>query len=57
MLLPSEHSVFQINAETAVKLKSARESGLGSKTVREAVGAKERVRIEQPAVEMGVKVE
>jgi len=57
MLLPIERSVFQINAETAVKLKSARESGLGSKTVRETVGAKERVRIEQPAVGMGVKVE
>jgi ribosomal protein L32E len=57
MLLPIERCVFQINAETAVKLKSARESGLGSKTVRETVGAKERVRIEQPAVEMGVKVE
>jgi dienelactone hydrolase len=43
MLLPGERSVFQINAETAAKLKSARESGLGPKTVREAVGASETV--------------
>ncbi len=39
------------------QLKSARESGSGPKTVPEAVGAKEHVRIEQPAVGMGVKVE
>jgi dienelactone hydrolase len=42
-LLPGERSVFQINAETAAKLKLARESGLGPKTVREAVGASETV--------------
>ena len=39
------------------QLKSARESGSGPKTVREAVGAKEHVRIEQPVDGMGVKVE
>ena len=43
MLLPIERSVFPINAETAVKLKSARESGLGPKTVPDAVGASESV--------------
>jgi hypothetical protein len=41
MLLPGERSVFQINAGIAAKLKTARESGLGPKTVREAVGASE----------------
>jgi dienelactone hydrolase len=43
MLLPGERSVFQINAEVAAKLKTTRDSGLGPKTVREAVGASETV--------------
>jgi dienelactone hydrolase len=55
MLLPSERSVFQINAETAAKLKSARESGLGPKTVREAVGASESVA--EPDVQVIGKME
>ena len=38
-LLAGERSVFQINAETAAKLKKARESGLGPKTILEAIGA------------------
>jgi len=43
MLMPGERSVFQINAETAAKLKSARESGLGPKTIRDAIGASEMI--------------
>ncbi|MBL9129981.1 MAG: hypothetical protein JNG86_02205, partial [Verrucomicrobiaceae bacterium] len=42
-LLPGERSVFQINAETAAKLKNARESGLGPKTILEAIGASETI--------------
>lgn len=48
-LLPGERSVFQINAETAAKLKNARESGLGPKTILEAIGASET--ISEPKVE------
>jgi dienelactone hydrolase len=55
MLLPSERSVFQINAEIAAKLKSARDSGLGPKTVREAVGASESVT--EPNVQVIGKIE
>ncbi|HBJ82374.1 MAG TPA: hypothetical protein DDZ88_00550 [Verrucomicrobiales bacterium] len=55
MLLPGERSVFQINAETAAKLKTARDSGLGPKTVREAVGASESV--PEPKVEVIGKIE
>ncbi len=49
-LLPGERSVFQINAETAAKLKTARESGLGPKTILEAIGASET--IAEPKVEI-----
>jgi len=55
MLLPGERSVFQINAEIAAKLKSARESGLGPKTVREAVGASETV--PEPKLKVSGKIE
>ena len=48
-LLPGERSVYQINAETATKLKNARESGLGPKTILEAIGASET--ISEPKVE------
>ena len=48
-LLPGERSVFQINAETASKLKKARESGLGPKTILEAIEASET--IAEPKVE------
>jgi hypothetical protein len=48
-LLPGERSVFQINAETAAKLKKTRESGLGPKTIIEAIGASET--ISEPQVE------
>jgi dienelactone hydrolase len=48
-LLPGERSVFQINTETASKLKTARESGLGPKTILEAIGASET--ISEPKVE------
>ena len=48
-LLLGERSVFQINAETASKLKSTRESGLGPKTILEAIGASET--IAEPKVE------
>jgi dienelactone hydrolase len=48
-LLPGERSVFQINAETAAKLKSTRESNLGPKTILEAIGASET--IAEPRVE------
>ena len=53
-LLPSERSVFQINAETAAKLKNTRESGLGPKTILEAIGASET--IAEPQVESIVKI-
>jgi dienelactone hydrolase len=39
MLLPGERSVFQINAQTAAKLKSTRESGLGPNTILRVIGA------------------
>ncbi|MDP1590030.1 MAG: hypothetical protein Q8M07_19915 [Prosthecobacter sp.] len=55
MLLPGERSVFQINDDIAVKLKTSRESGLGPKTVREAVGASESV--PEPKVEVIGKIE
>jgi dienelactone hydrolase len=55
LLLPGERSVFQINAETAAKLKTARESGLGPKTIREAIGAAESV--SEPKVEVLAKIE
>jgi dienelactone hydrolase len=55
MLLPGERSVFQINAETAAKLKTTRDSGLGPKTVREAVGASESV--PEPNVQVIGKME
>jgi dienelactone hydrolase len=48
-LLPGERSVFQINAETAAKLKKTRESGLGPKTILETIGASET--IAEPQVE------
>jgi dienelactone hydrolase len=54
MLMPGERSVFQINAETAVKLKTARESGLGPKTIIEAIGASET--IAEPQVESIAKI-
>jgi dienelactone hydrolase len=55
MLLPGERSVFQINAETAANLKTARESGLGPKTIREAIGAAES--ISEPKIEALAKIE
>jgi hypothetical protein len=48
-LLPGERSVFQINAETAAKLKNTRESGLGPKTILETIGASPT--ISEPQVE------
>lgn len=54
MLLPGERSVFQVNAEIAAKLKTTRDSGLGPKTVREAVGASESV--PEPKVEVTGKI-
>ena len=48
-LLPGERSVFQINAETAAKLKKTRESGLGRKIILEAIGASST--ISEPQVE------
>ena len=53
-LLPGERSVFQINAETAARLKSSRESGLGPQTIRETIAAAEA--ISAPQVESIAKI-
>lgn len=53
-LLPGERSVFQINAETAAKLKTSRESGLGPQTIRETIAAAEA--IAAPQVESIAKI-
>lgn len=53
-LLPGERSVFQINAETAAKLKTSRESGLGPQTIRETIAAAET--ISPPQVESIAKI-
>ncbi len=41
MLLPGERSVFEINAETAQQLRTARKNDLDIKTVLDAIGASE----------------
>lgn len=43
MLLPGERSVFQLNAETAARLRSSRPGGLSPKTIREVIGAADAV--------------
>lgn len=49
LLLPGGRSVFQINAETAAKLKNTRERGVVPNTVREVIGAAET--LPEPKVE------
>lgn len=54
LLLPGERSVFQINAETAAKLRSVRESRLTRQTIIAASGASET--IAEPKVAMLARI-